>query len=626
MHESRAPLVLTPACSDGWFNGVGLMAVDPEILLQGVPLKIAGAWLDRAMAPESGRLVVCLLDYEGEATVAAYGDWREVGADDVAGLLRPAPGVAHALDAALVDDTSSDMDGPSFGAGVREVHEAIRRGDVYVLNLTYRLQGRATADPAAIFATLMSRSRAGMGAYWRLPGRALASASPERFLSVEGRAVEVHPVKGTRPRGADARTDAALAKELAESAKERSEHVMIVDLERNDLGRVCRTGTVEVDPLFEVVTTPYCHQLVSRVKGELRPDAGMADLLAAAFPCGSVTGAPKIAAMEHIERLESSPRGAYTGALIVAVPGRLDSSVLIRTADMADEREGADAGDVAGASSWAVSWGTGGGITIDSDPAEEYMETLLKASPLLGDGAPPVGLLETCRVAGGEVPLWPRHKARLAGGGCGPSILARLDEAVAYKLADAAGVPRGNGRDAAGVPTRLRVIVTPEGTVAVSADDVSSSLDDPGRPRPVAQPAPPSGMPDLPPRAAKPADRAVWDEAQARARAEVEGAQAVLVDAEGLVIDGAIATVWAVVGGRLVTPPAPPAVAGVARGAILEMAATAGLETEVRGLRLAELAIAEEVFFTNALAGAVEARGRGGPVTVAVAGLLDGLR
>ena len=144
---------------------------------------------------------------------------------------------------------------------------------------------------------------------------------------------------------------------------------MIVDMERNDLGRVSETGSVFVDPLRRVVPTPYCHQMVSVVHGELRPDATMAEVLAATFPCGSVTGAPKISAMSHIERLESSPRGAYCGSLLVARPGRLDSSVLIRTAEHSDG---------------IATYGTGGGITWDSDPAAEWAETLVKATPITG--------------------------------------------------------------------------------------------------------------------------------------------------------------------------------------------------------------------------------------------------
>jgi len=144
---------------------------------------------------------------------------------------------------------------------------------------------------------------------------------------------------------------------------------MIVDLERNDLGRVCRPGTVAVDPLFDVVATPYCHQMVSTVSGRLRAGVTLCAVLDATWPCGSVTGAPKIAAMKAIEELEASPRGVYTGSLVIATPGEIDSSVLIRTAEYADGM---------------VRWGTGGGITVDSDPGQEWLETMLKATPLLG--------------------------------------------------------------------------------------------------------------------------------------------------------------------------------------------------------------------------------------------------
>jgi anthranilate/para-aminobenzoate synthase component I len=151
---------------------------------------------------------------------------------------------------------------------------------------------------------------------------------------------------------------------------------MVVDLERNDLGRVSHPGSVVVDPLLDVMPTPYCHQMYSTVHGRLREDVPLAEVLEATFPCGSVTGTPKLAAMEVIQDLESSPRGLYTGALVVAMPDRLDSSVLIRT--LVDDGT-------------AASWGTGGGITIDSDPHEEWLESVLKASPVVGtdvaDGA-----------------------------------------------------------------------------------------------------------------------------------------------------------------------------------------------------------------------------------------------
>jgi anthranilate/para-aminobenzoate synthase component I len=208
---------------------------------------------------------------------------------------------------------------------------------------------------------------------WLEANHSIVSISPERFLSVrqEGRRrVEVWPIKGTCPRREDPTEDAATAAELAVDPKEHAEHVMIVDLERNDLGRVCEPGSVQAEPLCEVFQTPYCHQMVSRVGGTMRDDVSIGELIEATFPCGSVTGAPKIAAMESIERIERSPRGVYTGALVVAMPGALDASVLIRTLEY--RLDG------------TACWGTGGGITIDSDPEAEWQEALLKAQPVIG--------------------------------------------------------------------------------------------------------------------------------------------------------------------------------------------------------------------------------------------------
>lgn len=375
-----APVVVAPASARGWFDGRAMVAWSPEALVEGVTLLEAADELERTLAAGTPGLTVALLPYDGAAVVARYsgglvrtaGGWRVWG--DLAVVDVPAfDAVAPAPlppDGPLAADVRTDLAENAFRNGVRAVGEAIRAGDVYVLNLTRRLTGAPTTDPRVAFASLLARTQADMAAFWRAPNVTIASASPERFLRVSGDRVEVCPIKGTRPR-AEGDADRAMAAELAASEKERAEHVMIVDLERNDLGRVCRPGTVTADPLFEVVATPYCHQMVSSVSGLLREDASLRELLASAFPCGSVTGAPKIAAMRKIEALEASPRGAYTGSLVVATPGDLDSSVLIRTAEYA--------GDV-------VRWGTGGGITVDSDPAEEWLETVLKAAPFLGFG------------------------------------------------------------------------------------------------------------------------------------------------------------------------------------------------------------------------------------------------
>ncbi len=469
-----------------------------------------------------------------------------------------------------------------FRRAVRSVGEAIERGDVYVLNLTYRLRGEPTVSPEEAFSALLTRASADMAAFWRIPGLTVASASPERFVRVAGEQIEVCPVKGTRPR-ANGAADVSMATQLACSDKERAEHVMIVDLERNDIGRVCVPGTVSVDPLFEIASTPYCHQMVSTVCGQRRADATLWDVLESTFPCGSVTGAPKIAAMREIAALETSSRRTYTGSLVVAIPGELDSSVLIRTAEYTDDQ---------------VSWGTGGGVTIDSDPADEWLETLLKAAPFLGDGLPDESLRETCRVVRGQVPLLSRHLARLAAGGCGPRVLARVREEVAACTAEYAGAPYG----------RLSVTVDPRGHVTALVTTASSSLDVPGGPTfaPVL-----CVPPHLPAGAAKPAERSAWDDAQMRA-SEAGAQQAVLFDAEGFVIDGATASVWVRAGQRLLTPVAPPAVAGIARDVVLEHAINYGFVAEETRFDIELLARADEVFFSNAVAGVVAARGRAG--------------
>lgn len=380
----RRPLVLAASSDRGWFGGVRLVAFDPVAHSEADPVTgaaVAGAAIDSAMVSDTPLLSVAVLDYEGQSTVATYAGgllataegWRAWGELDPSAIPKPTePAPVPLPDASLVLDPEGDLDRDAFVAAVEATREAIARGDVYVLNLTYRLAGEAVFGIAETFSTLIARGAGAMSAALVTPERALLSISPERFVALDGREARIEPIKGTRPRGDDPTADRAWAADLAGSEKERAEHVMIVDLERNDLGRVCVPGTISVDPLYEVVPTPYCHQLVSTVRGTLRGDARAVDVISATFPCGSVTGAPKISAMRHIAGLERSARGAYCGALLVAVPGRLDSSVLIRTASVRGRM---------------LEYGTGGGITYDSDPEAEWEETLLKARPLLGCSA-----------------------------------------------------------------------------------------------------------------------------------------------------------------------------------------------------------------------------------------------
>jgi para-aminobenzoate synthetase component I len=255
----------------------------------------------------------------------------------------------------------------AYLAAVEAVLDRIAAGDAFQVNLTQRLTARWDADVTALYRRLRAHSPAPLGAL--LPSVGVASVSPETFLSVAGRQVTTRPIKGTRPRVEDPALDAALADDLATASKDRAENVMVVDLERNDLGRVCVPGTVHVPQLTAVERHPTVWHLVSTVTGTLRPTVGYGQLLQATFPCGSITGAPKISAMRIIEGLEPVRRGWYCGAVGFLSPGAAHLSVAIRTATR--HRDG------------TVSYGAGGGIVADSDPAAEHAESLDKAAAFL---------------------------------------------------------------------------------------------------------------------------------------------------------------------------------------------------------------------------------------------------
>ena len=262
------------------------------------------------------------------------------------------------------------FDEAGYVKAVERAREWIARGDVYQLCLTHRLEVPFDGPPEGLYARLRRRSPAPFAALLRLPEAALLSASPERFLRVDGDGrVETCPIKGTRPRHPDPGEDARLALELGGSVKERAENAMIVDLMRNDLARACVPGSVEVPELFRVEAHPTVFQLVSVVRGRLRPDADALAVLRDAFPPGSMTGAPKLAALRLLDRLEPVCRGFYSGCVgYLDARGRADLSVLIRTVVLQGGRALVQ---------------VGGGIVADSVPAAEYRETLDKARAAL---------------------------------------------------------------------------------------------------------------------------------------------------------------------------------------------------------------------------------------------------
>lgn len=260
----------------------------------------------------------------------------------------------------------SSMSRAEFLAAVRRALEYIRLGHVYQVNLSHRLEVPLAVDAWALFGALEESTHAPYLGYCNFGAFQLVSASPELFLRMDGARVMTRPIKGTRPRMDDPRLDALMLEELRSSAKERAELVMITDLMRNDLGRVCQFGSVKVPCLSEIETHPYVYHQVSTVVGELKPGVRHLDAVRACFPGGSVTGAPKFRAMQIIAELEPVPRGPYTGALgFIGFSGSSQLAMVIRTAICLADR---------------VCFNVGAGIVWESDPEAEYQETLSKAS------------------------------------------------------------------------------------------------------------------------------------------------------------------------------------------------------------------------------------------------------
>jgi para-aminobenzoate synthetase component 1 len=311
-------------------------------------------------------------------TALSASDWLQEGEDAVrARLKRFHDGIVTA--APILDPPGplvagapvSDFTRLEYLDAVERALEYIRAGDIFQVNLTHRFTAEFTGSIERLYLRVVERSPAPFAALIRGDGWAAVSNSPERFLLREesGR-LETRPIKGTRARGFHGLDDLYQRVDLADSAKDRAELNMIVDLERNDLGRVARFGSVRVAEHARVESFSNVHHLVSVIEGTVRPGVGLESLLAATFPGGSITGAPKIRAMEIIDELERVPRGVYTGAIgYLSDGGRADFNIAIRTAIVTGGR---------------VSYHVGGGIVADSDPEKEWEETLIKGRRLRG--------------------------------------------------------------------------------------------------------------------------------------------------------------------------------------------------------------------------------------------------
>jgi para-aminobenzoate synthetase/4-amino-4-deoxychorismate lyase len=364
------------------------------------------------------------------------------------GLFRaaaPAPPLVDEASPAPVHWTP-ELPSDAYARGVAAVREAIAAGDTYQINYTFRL--RANLPSQDLYGALAVSSEVPYAACIEAFDWTVLSLSPELFFERDGSRLITRPMKGTAPRGRWAEEDAARREALAASEKNRAENVMIVDLCRNDLSRVCEIGSVRATSLFDVEAYPTVWQMVSTVEGEARAGTRLTDVFAALFPAGSITGAPKSSSMRLIAQLEHAPRGVYCGAIGYASPdGRAVFNVAIRTITVHAPTGGAE-------------YGVGGGITWDSNPADEHAEALSKAAVL--DARPPFRLIETLRSEGGRLIRLDRHLDRLResaawfGFACDPDRVRALVEAHALSF---------------GAETRrIRLLLNREGHAAVQSE------------------------------------------------------------------------------------------------------------------------------------------------------------
>lgn len=355
--DARLPFV------GGWFVYLGyelIGEIEPTLCLPS-----AEDGLPRALARRC-RAAVLQDHREGECWLVA----EDVDSFDQA--MAEIERVPDVMPSAPVPPLRMTVDpGKQFTDGVERIRRWILDGDVFQVNLSraWHAEGVDSISPDAVYAALAEANPAPFAALARLPGGTVISSSPERLVEVRGRQVQTRPIAGTRPRGSSEGLDESLSRELVSHPKERAEHIMLIDLERNDLGRVCETGSVEVDELMVVESYAHVHHIVSNVRGRMREGLHPTDVIAAVFPGGTITGCPKVRCMEIIAELEGRGRSFYTGALgYLGRDGSLDLNILIRSMLVSGNR---------------LTFRTGAGIVSDSDPDAELAETQAKARGLL---------------------------------------------------------------------------------------------------------------------------------------------------------------------------------------------------------------------------------------------------
>jgi len=490
-------------------------------------------------------------------------------------------------------DLRASVGRDEFTEAIARIHEAIAAGETYQVNYTYRLHGRAFGSPLALYRRLRERQPVAFGAYIVLPpGGAVThvlSCSPELFVRAEGGLATARPMKGTASRFAAPEGDSETARLLSEDIKNRAENLMIVDLLRNDLGRIAQIGSVKVPELFAIEPYATVFQMTSTVQARLRPEIGMPALLRAVFPCGSITGAPKHHTMQLIARFESTPRGLYCGAIgWVDAPrdgeriGDFCLSVAIRTLTLGPQEQGTR----------ALTLGVGAGIVKDSVAGDEFEECRLKARFLTGLD-PGFELFETVLcTAAGELPHLERHLRRLGRSAAALGFACDL-EAARRALEAAAREPAPGAR-------RMRLALGHDGRLALTQAVLAALPGGPVRLR-IAEERLPAANPLA---AHKTTLRALYDAGVAAA--EREGAFDSLFFSEGgWLVEGGRSTVFVKLDGRWFTPPvADGALPGVMRAVLLDDPALGARE---RRISRAEFESAQALMVCNALRGPLAA-------------------
>ncbi|WP_324828671.1 aminodeoxychorismate synthase component I [Qipengyuania zhejiangensis] len=446
---------------------------------------------------------------------------------------------SHAQGTGSVGPLEPQLSPGGYAEAFGRLQEAIRAGDIYQANLTFPLAGNFTGDPMGLYAALRPSAQAGYGGVVFDGSHWLLSLSPELFVSLKGHEAKAKPMKGTRPRVADPVADRAMRDELADSVKDRAENLMIVDLMRNDLARVAQAGSVRVDDPFAIESYPTVHQMVSAVRATLADGHGAIDLVRALFPCGSITGAPKIRAMELIDAVERDPRGPYCGAI-----GRIDASgdaafnVAIRTLRLTEIENGRGKAVL----------GVGGAIVADSEAHTEWREAILKGAFVRKSSpdhrAAQFDLIETMRfMPEGGIPSLEAHLARMKESAAELGFSFDRHEARNQLHALCFVLEK---------PGRVRLLASRQGAIALEVMDMPDPWDDPAKAIIMPLPVDPGDWRLR----HKTSDRGFYEDAQATARRH--GAhEALFVREDGLVTEGCVTNIF-VRGddGVLLTPPA----------------------------------------------------------------------